>query len=596
MCAYIGGVRFTTPDVSLPIRLLFVLTLLLTAYSASAQLPPNPKREVRAVWLTTASGLDWPKTTDRTEQQASLLEIVHRLKSYNYNTIFFQVRSRGDAYYRSTYEPWADNLTGTLGKDPGWDPLAFLVNEAHQVGIEVHAWVNVFKVRANGPVAMTAPPHVSRAHPGWVFTYHGEGWLDPGIPDVGKYLLNVVMDIARKYDIDGINFDYLRYPGRDFPDADSYRRYGLGIPRDKWRKSNLDRFVAESYERLTALRPLLKVGSSPLGIYGPDTGFVSVAAGEYYQDTRTWLRTGKLDYVAPQVYWPIGGNRGEPDYATLVQAWQVLAGPRHVYAGIGAYKSDVAREVPQQIDISRKAGNAGQSYFRYESVRNAPLSGSRYAMPALIPPMPWKDSTAPPPPPHLAVTETTTNVFDIQWVPPPTVADRTRAARYILYRWTSPQIPSDDPRAIAQVIPGTATSISDTVKIPSGATYYYAVSTVNAANSEGPLSQISSGTMQEFLSLKGKLTEMTGLSASLSPGGGTPRMVAYSLAKKTSVTLDLLARPRGSSDTILTTLVRDTQATGVYVVGLNAVQFAPGSYTVRLRTGETVVEQPFELP
>jgi len=242
------------------------------------------------------------------------------------------------------------------------------------------------------------------------------------------------------------------------------------------------------------------------------------------------------------------------------------------------------------------AGNAGQSYFRYESLHAAELFGGRYAMPALIPPMPWKDSSSPPPPLHIALNEVTANVFNLQWVPPQTVAERSRAARFILYRWKSPQIPFDDPRAIAQVVPGSAESCIDTVRIPSGATYYYAVSAVNAANSEGPPSPVSSGTMQEFLSLRGKMTETTGLSASLSPGGGTPRMVAYSLARRTPVTLDLLARPKGSIDTITTTLVRDTQETGIYVVGLNGVQFVAGKYTFRLRAGGSVVEQPFELP
>lgn len=588
--------RFIISEISLSIRLLLFFSLLLIASEAVAQSPPTPKREVRAVWLTTASGLDWPQSTDRTQQQASLRDIVRHLQLYNFNTIFFQIRSRGDAYYRSAYEPWAENLTGTLGKDPGWDPLAFLINEAHEAGIEVHGWVNVYKVKGNGSVPLSTPPHVARAHPGWVFSYQGEGWLDPGIPEVGKYLLNVLMDIVRKYDIDGINFDYLRYPGRTFPDGDSYKKYGIGLTRDRWRKSNLDRFVAECYDRLTALRPLLKIGSSPLGIFGSDTGFVSSAAGEYYQDTRTWLKTGKLDYVAPQLYWTIGGSRGNPDFAALAPGWQGIAGERHVYAGIGAYKEDVAREVPRQIDISRKAGNAGQSYFRYESIRGAGLSGGRYSLPALVPPMPWKDASSPPPPLYLAVTEITTNVFDLQWVPPQTASERTRALHYVLYRWTSPQIPFDDPRSIAQVVPGMTAFCTDTVRVPSGATYFYAVSAVNAANSEGPPSQVSSGTMLEFLLLRGKLTEMTGLSAALSPQGGTPRMVAYSLARRTPVTLELLARPTGSADPILTTLVSDTQETGVYVVGLSKVQFVPGRYTFRLRTGDSVVEQPFDLP
>jgi hypothetical protein len=210
--------------------------------------------------------------------------------------------------------------------------------------------------------------------------------------------------------------------------------------------------------------------------------------------------------------------------------------------------------------------------------------------------MPWKDSTSPPPPLHLAVTEVTTNVFDIQWVQPQTVADRSRAAKYVVYRWNSPRIPFEDPRAITQVVSGMTEACVDTVRAPSGGTYFYAVSSLNAANSEGPPSQITSGTMREFLSLRGKLTETTGLCASLSPDAGTPRMVAYSLARKTAVTLDVVSHPHGTTDTILTTLVSDTQVSGVYVVGLTAMQFAPGKYTLRLRTGESIVEQPFELP
>jgi len=582
-------------DSALPYRILIAVSLAFWPLIACAQTPAPPKREVRAVWLTTAAGLDWPHSTDRAEQQASLREIVRRLKSYNFNTIFFQVRSRGDAYYHSAYEPWADNLTGTLGKDPGWDPLAFLISEAHAVGIEVHAWFNVYKVRANGWVPLSAPPHISRAHPGWVFSYQGEGWLDPGIPDVNNYLLNVVLDLARNYDIDGINWDYLRYPGRDFSDNDSYRRYGLGVPRDRWRKENLDRFVTTAYERLTLIKPLLKIGASPLGIYGTDTAFVSHAAGEYYQDTRTWLRTGKLDYVAPQIYWVMGGAHGEPDFSVLVPAWQHLAGERQVYAGIGAYKQDVSREILHEIDFARQSGTAGESFFRYASIATDGRLTSRYSEPALIPPMPWKDAASPPPPAQLAVTETTTNVFYVQWIPAEAVAERSHASRYILYRWTSPKIPFDDPSAIARIVPGWTTSCSDTVSVPSGGAYYYALSALNAANSEGAPSQVSTGTVKEFLSMKVKLTELTGLSASLSPRDGTPRMVAYSLARRVPVTLDLVTS-QGSSDSVVATLVNDTQESGIYIVGLKGVQFSPGKYLVRLRAGDSTVEQPFELP
>jgi uncharacterized lipoprotein YddW (UPF0748 family) len=154
--------------------------LLMAGDGASLSLP---KREFRAVWLTTAAGLDWPRTTVPAEQQASLRAIVRTLRQQNFNAVFFQVRARGDAYYRSGLEPWAENLTGTLGRDPGWDPLQFLLDEAHQAGIEVHAWFNVFKIRGPGPVPVTAPLHISRLHPAWTVPAEGQLWLDPGIPE-----------------------------------------------------------------------------------------------------------------------------------------------------------------------------------------------------------------------------------------------------------------------------------------------------------------------------------------------------------------------------------------------------------------------------
>src|SRR5512135_3039188 len=164
-------------------RFLLILLLLRTPSAANAQHPIPPKREVRAVWLATANGLDWPHSTDKAEQQASLKRIVASLKAAHFNTIFFQVRARGDAYYRSSIEPWAENLTGVLGKDPGWDPLEFLLTEAHAAGMEVHAWFNVYKVRGTSPVGPSVIPHPSRAHATWCISYAGELWLDPGLPD-----------------------------------------------------------------------------------------------------------------------------------------------------------------------------------------------------------------------------------------------------------------------------------------------------------------------------------------------------------------------------------------------------------------------------
>ena len=186
-----------------------------SASSLSGSRPiASPKCEVRAIWVTTAAGLDWPHSTNRREQREALRTIVTTMKAMGYNTIFFQVRPRGDAYYHSRYEPWAENLTGTLGKDPGWDPLATLLEFAHAEGHRCACVVQRLQdPRPEPRRARALPQHPSRALAGWCIEQGGELWLDPGRPEVRTYLAGVVMDLVRSYDIDGLNFDFIRYPG-----------------------------------------------------------------------------------------------------------------------------------------------------------------------------------------------------------------------------------------------------------------------------------------------------------------------------------------------------------------------------------------------
>jgi hypothetical protein len=420
----------------------------------------------------------------------------------------------------------------------------------------------------------------------------GEGWLDPGIPEVRSWLLNVVLDLARAYDLDGVNFDYCRYPGREFNDAESYRRFGQGMNRDLWRKGNVDRFVTECYDRLAVIRPRLKVGASPLGVFGTTNDPPSGGSGGYYQDARGWLSSGKLDYVAPQIYWTIGESPGDPDFTALLQGWVKAASGRHVYAGIGAYKRDVAREIPEEIDASRSAGGNGQSFFRYENIRNTSLLSGRYATAALIPPMPWKDAIAPLPPLRIGVTEIATNVFQVEWVP---AADGDRPARYVVYRASSRVIPSNDPRSIVGLTAATRNVYLDTVKSPEGPTVYYAVTSLDLANNESPLSPVSGETAKEFIALRRKNTEFTGLSASLSPGEGAPRLIAYSLARQTSIDLSIVAQHPGKADSLVASLAHGIKEGGLYFVGVREFHYGPGKYLVRLRTDETTLEQPIEL-
>ncbi len=372
-------------------------TIFFLAQSSSAQTNPLPRQELRGVFLTTTNSLDWPKSVNQEEQQTSLKRIVEDMKRAHLNAIFFQVRARGDAYYRSHYEPWAENLTGTLGNDPGWDPLAFLLEEAHAAGLEVHAWFNVYKIRGPEPPPPSAPQHPARAYPAWVVQYERESWLDPGVPAAREYLVRVFSDLVAKYDLDGVCFDFIRYPGRDFPDAETYRRFGRGMARDDWRRANVSAFVRDAHAAAARLKPALKVGAAPLGNYRgplsaqPDTKMTEGSVGDFLQDSRVWLQNGWLDYLVPQVYWTLEFDTRGPDFVHLVRSWLREAEGKHIYVGIGAYKPEIARQIPDQITATRILGAQGQVFFRYEHIKEMNLFGDRYARPASVPVMKWKE-------------------------------------------------------------------------------------------------------------------------------------------------------------------------------------------------------------
>jgi uncharacterized lipoprotein YddW (UPF0748 family) len=562
------------------VRICGVLLLLLLTHEAQGV----PKREVRAVWLATTAGLDWPRTTDRTTQQDSLRNLLRDLHRAHFNTIFFQVRARGDAYYRSAYEPWAENLTGTLGKDPGWDPLQFFLAEAHAMGMEVHGWFNLYKVRGPNPVGASTPLHVSRAQPGWTVAEEGEVWLDPGIPGVTRYLLDVALDLIQNYALDGINFDFIRYPGRTFPDQESYRRHGNGMDRDVWRRSNITRFVTEFAARARTFRPDLKIGSSPFGVYETDAASGTLGSPQaIYQDSEAWLRAGLHDYLSPQLYWDIGASRGDPDFAALARRWHEGAFGRHIYAGIAAYKEEVFREIPEQIDAARRAGTDGQAYFRLENIRSLDMFGGRYDTPAL-------------PPPHLAVTEVATNVFYLEWTPAPRATDGDGAHWYVIYRGSPAPPHIDDPATIVAVIPGTSTFYLDTLTVPSAFTYHYAVTALDNANNESGPSTTGTGIVRELLALKGKLSAMTALSVSFSQGKSSPSLLAYRTTAPSQVTLEILRTGREGGDSLVTVLLDRHEGGGTHILGMSGLDLAPGEYTVRLRTGGTSLEQPLRIP
>jgi uncharacterized lipoprotein YddW (UPF0748 family) len=597
-------------------RLLIVL-LHASAMHALAS-PPTPvlppKTEVRAVWVTTAAGLDWPHVTGKAAQQESLRRLVRDLYNAHFNTIYFQVRPRGDALYRSRYEPWAEALSGSLGKDPGWDPCARIIEEAHALGMEVHGWFNVFKIRGPNPVAQTNPEHPSWKFSQWCAQRDGELWLDPGRPEIRTYLVNVAMDLIRNYDLDGINFDFIRYPGHDFPDSATYRQYGKGADRDDWRRSNITAFVRQFAEQAAKCKPSLKIGSSPFGVWRSDANHDR--RGSYYwvyQDSYSWLVNKWHDYLSPQVYWYIGKRAGEPDFAEVVRGWNELTAGRHIYIGIGAYRTGIRTQLPSYIDSCRSAGLPGHTFFRWADIASPPSVGNRYPATALIPPMRWKDAIPPLEPQNLAVSPASSRNWTLHWDPPAKARDGDTAYRYVVYRWSSRFIPFSNPYTIAAVLPATRCSFTDSLRDDKSDEYFYAVSACDRAQNESTPSTVISSKPAHAEAITPPVTTpplldsalnaarhwanqkqpvpTVSLSIAVANTTGRPLAALYSVQKRTRVALDVYRRRDGAADSLQAQLVRAVQEEGKYRVRLDSDMFAPGTYLMRLMTPEAIVEQ-----
>lgn len=241
---------------------------------------PAVQREMRGLWVATVANIDWPSRSTLTadQQRAELTDIMTRAATTGINTIILQVRPAGDAVYQSSLEPWAALLTGTQGNSPGYDPLAFAIQEAHARGMELHAWINPFRAGNTSDTARLAPLHLYNTKRNLVRVYGGNLWMDPGEPEVQDHSMRVIADIVRRYDIDGIHADDYFYPyvvnnsaGQPlaFPDDATYSRYSTGLPRGDWRRANVDRFVERLNREVHAIKPTIKVGISPFGIWRP---------------------------------------------------------------------------------------------------------------------------------------------------------------------------------------------------------------------------------------------------------------------------------------------------------------------------------------
>jgi len=334
-------------------------------------LPSQAATEFRGAWVASVHNLDWPSKPGlpAAVQQAELRAILNRAADLKLNAILLQVRPASDVLYNAKQEPWSAFLSGRQGESPGYDPLEFAIREAHARGIELHAWVNPFRA-ATGSTAPPAGGHVMRTHPEWVRAYGGQKWIDPGIPEARRYVIDVFVDIVRRYDVDGLHIDDYFYPypkgGADFPDGATWERYGVrsGMSKGDWRRDNINRFVEEMYRSVKGAKGSVKVGISPFGIWRPGVPATTEAQLDSYAhlfaDSRRWLAEGWCDYLAPQLYWSC--EPAKQSFPVLLDWWraQSRAG-KPIWPGIATERIGASRpasEIARQIALTRVGTSA----------------------------------------------------------------------------------------------------------------------------------------------------------------------------------------------------------------------------------------------
>ncbi|MEU1397967.1 family 10 glycosylhydrolase [Micromonospora zamorensis] len=343
-------------------------TVPVAAQAACVTDPAIPKRQFRGMWIASVANIDWPSRTGLTPaaQQAEYRGWLDLARQRRMNAVVVQIRPAADAFWPSTYEPWSQWLTGTQGGNPGYDPLAFMVAEAHARNLEFHAWFNPYRVATHTDLTRLAASHPARRNPGWAVAYNGQLYYNPGIPAVRAFVQTAMMDAVNRYDIDAVHWDDYFYPypgsGGGFPDQATYAQYGAGFSTiADWRRNNVNLLVQEMSAKIRAAKPWVRLGVSPFGIWrnaGTDplgsrtTGLQSYDA--IYADTRRWVKQGWIDYIAPQIYWQIGHPAA--DYAELVRWWsetvtgtnvQLLVGQATYRAG--ASGQDAAWQDPTEL-------------------------------------------------------------------------------------------------------------------------------------------------------------------------------------------------------------------------------------------------------
>lgn len=494
------------------LRAFHLLFLLSISYPLFAQISSNPKREFRGAWVATVANIDWPsKPGLSTElQKIELINILNDHQKTGINAIMFQIRPAADAFYGKGREIWSRYLNGIQGKAPApyYDPLEFAISEAHKRGMELHAWFNPYRATLNLIDSHTSPHHITRQRPEWFFTYGGKKLFNPGIPEVRNYIVQVVLDVVRNYDIDGVHFDDYFYPypeaNQMIRDNETFYKYGSGFKSiEDWRRNNVDTLIHVLSDSIHSVKKYLKFGISPFGIWrnksqDPDgsesNGFDGYS--KLYANARKWVQSGWLDYINPQIYFPFGYKVAP--YDKLLDWWSNNSFGRHMYVGQGAYRSmenrpgwSDRRQIPDQIRYLRNNPRTqGSVFFSSKSITNN-MAGIKdslrkdfYRFPALQPAMLWLDVVDPNPPYDLSAKAISKGV-QLSWKPGIKAEDGDKAYGYVVYRFNKGQtIDIHNPAYIIKITFNSAETYFTDNAVSANNSYIYVVTAIDRLKNE----------------------------------------------------------------------------------------------------------------
>lgn len=490
---------------------LFAIPFFLTAQNTTKI---APKREFRGVWVATVTNIDWPSKPGLTadQQKQELIGILEHHKSIGINAIMLQIRPTADAFYAKSRELWSHWLVGQQGlaPAPGYDPLAFAIKEAHFRGMELHAWFNPYRATMSAR-QLTSPDHITNTKPELFYTYGGQKLFDPGLPEVRSYIVQVILDVVKGYDIDGVHFDDYFYPyriaGQKIDDAATFSKYPNGFSNiEDWRRNNVDLLIKMVNDSVHHYKKFVKFGVSPFGIwknYREDT-LGSKTSGlsnyhELYADSRKWIKEGWVDYINPQIYFTF--TRAAAPFGVLADWWGNNAFNRHLYIGQAAYlvhkmpsKQEAAwgrlSEIPNQIRYIRQNNRIqGSAFFSSKSLTTVAkavadtLKYDLYQYPALPPQMPWLDDIVPNEPQKFTA-EALADGINLKWAKPFPAKDGETASGYVIYRANEGEkINVLDPKFILQISFQDFTFFLDT-KVEKGKRYTYLITALDRLKNE----------------------------------------------------------------------------------------------------------------